>query len=169
MAGQKAALGLFLLLAIGSGLAGITDQDSEDSSFTDLNLSLEEVENATGANYTVVNGSVKASSLNFSSTLKEIGSLFERESNLSEAPETVQSMVVAINGSEEDPVSGLNSSEVKIGGFPAEKADRDNQTVLYGQEGNVSFIVRTEGRDGLYSSARDLYISIAEKAEELDW
>ncbi|MFB6174528.1 MAG: hypothetical protein ABEJ87_00955 [Candidatus Nanohalobium sp.] len=170
MNGQKAALGLFLVLAIGSGCAGMTGRAAKPSSFKDLDLNLAEVENATGTQYVMINDSERPEYLNFSSTWKEIGSLFERDSNLSEAPETIQSMVMAMNGSEKKPVSGLNTSDVEIKGFKAQKLDRGNKTVLYGQQGNVSFIVSTKGKGGgIYSSAKNLYISIAKEAKKFDW
>lgn len=166
MEGQKAALGLFLVLTVGSGCAGLTGNTRADSSFSNLDLSVDEVEKATGAEYSAINQTDNPELLKLSTTVRQIGSVFNREDNISEAPETVQSMVVALNGSESESLEGINSSTVQIDGFTAERLDEGNSTILYGRRGNVSFIVEAEGRDGIYSSAKELYISMATRVQD---
>ena len=167
MEGHKFALGLFLVL-IASGCAEITGEVSESPSFETLALDVETVEGVTGADYRPSDGNLSGSFLNMSSMVKRVESFFVQDGNLSEAPDSVQSMVVALNSSSNDTVTDISFDRtVDIDGYEARKLNSTNQTLLYSERDNLSFAVRTEG-DGFYSSARKLYSEIAEDIESFE-
>jgi hypothetical protein len=43
-----------------------------------------------------------------------------------------------------------------------------NRTILYSENNNISFAVETEGEDGFYKSARELYKEIAQGVEKFE-
>lgn len=163
MKGLKALIGLIVLLALASGCVEMTGDSTSSPSLEVVDLSEQEIENVTGAEYLVLNSS-GSSDFNVSSAVEEAKSVFQREDNLSEAPETVKSMVVALNGSE--GIEKGKASELSVKGFEARRKDSDNSTTIYGSQGNVSLFVKTEGSDGLFSSARDLYLVMARELDE---
>ncbi|MFB6115352.1 MAG: hypothetical protein ABEK04_03590, partial [Candidatus Nanohalobium sp.] len=168
MDGHKVALGLFLAL-IASGCAGMTGSASKSPSFQNLTLSLGEVENATGADYTLSENISSNSGFNLSSAVRKVGSFFRQDGNLSSAPETVQSMVMALNGTEKEE-NGIASklNKTSIDGYEARQLRSSNKTVLYGQKGNISFFVKAKGNNGIFNSAKSLYKEIAEEVEEFN-
>lgn len=166
MEGHEVATGLFLVL-VASGCMQMTGESTESSSFEDLGLSVEEVEAVTGTEYKASESGSASESFNFSSTVRTVESFFTKDENLSEAPDSVRSMVVALNGSEEEGEPRIRFNEtVTIEGYQAQRLDSGNETVLYGEEDNLSFFVRAEGDEGIYSSTRELYLKIAEQVEE---
>lgn len=166
MEGHKLALGLILAL-IASGCAGMTGDTTESSGFDNLSLSLGQVENATGANYSSSENASESGEFNFSSVTRSVSSFFTRDDNLSEAPETVQSMVVALNGSEdEENLEEFNRTTIE--GYQARQLNTTNRTVLYGNMDNVSFLVEARGQDGILSSTQELYIEIAEQVQDFN-
>lgn len=167
MEGHKLALGLFLAL-IASGCTGMTGDTTESPGFDNLSLTLTEVENATGANYSSTENRSVSNDFNFSSVTRSVNSFFTKDDNLSDAPETVQSMVVALNGSE-DNESGFEAlNQTNIEGYEARQLNTTNRTVLYGNMDNVSFFVETKGQEGIFSSAQELYIEMAEQVDEFN-
>lgn len=166
MEGHKIVLGLFLVL-VASGCSGISGDAQESTSFDSLVLDIDEVEKVTGAEYRQDNASEEAQmvDINFDSIEERTNAFFRREDNLTEAPKTVQSMVLALNGTEEKEVIESNkTSIVDIDGYTARKLESKNKTVLYGREENISFIVKTE-EDGLYNSSRSLYLRVAQRID----
>lgn len=168
MDGQKIAVGLFLVL-IASGCAEMTGNATRSSSFEDLSLSLKEVEAATGANYGASDLEQSRKDFNFSSTARKVETFFTRESNLSEAPDSVRSMVVALNGSEtRNNVEPAFNETVSIGGYQAKRKKSGNQVVLYGQRDNFSYFVQAKGNKGIYSSTKKLYLEIAKQVDKFN-
>lgn len=167
MEGHKIALGLILVL-IASGCAEMTGDAESSPSFEDLGLSVEEVENVTEENYTVseeVNSS-GSYTVNVTNVARKVDSMFLREGNLSEAPDSVRSMVVALNGSEAEGLeTGGNTTSVTVEGYEAQRVESENGTVLYGERGNISFFVQSEGEGGIYQSTRELYREMAAEIE----
>jgi hypothetical protein len=170
MEGHKLALGLILVL-IASGCAEMTGDASNSSSFDSLGLTVEEVENVTNSEYKA-SESVNSSSVytvNISNVVRRVDSMFLKEENLSEAPDSVRSMVVALNGSEPGSLEkGENISSVTVDGYEAQRIEEANRTTLYGQEGNISFFVQSEGDGGIYRSTRELYRKMAEEIEKFE-
>lgn len=167
MEGHKIALGLILVL-IASGCAEMTGDASSSPSFEDLSLSVEEVENVTEESYTVsenVNNS-STYTVNITNVARKVDSMFLKEGNLLEAPDSVRSMVIALNGSETGGLEAENASSVTIDGYEAKKIESENTTALYGEEGNISFFVQSEGDGGIYRSTRELYRKMAKEVDE---
>lgn len=167
MEGHKIALGLILVL-IASGCAEITGEASSSSSLEDLSLSVEEVENVTEGDYRV-SESVNSSdsyTVNITNVARKVNSAFLKEGNLSEAPDSVRSMVIALNGSESGGIEAQNVSSVSVDGYEAQKIEGENSTALYGEEGNISFFVQSEGGGGIYKSTRELYRKVAEEVDK---
>lgn len=169
MEGHKVAAGLFLVL-VASGCIEMTSEASKASSFEDLGLSVEEVEAVTGADYRASESKLNHDRLNFSSAARKVETFFTRDSNLSEAPESVKSMVVALNGSEggEEGVEQDFDEVVTIEGYQAKRLESEDEVVLYGEKNNLSYFVRAEGDEGIYSSTKELYLEIAKQADEFD-
>lgn len=168
MEGHKIALGLILVL-IASGCAEMTGDSTSSSSFEDLSLSVSEVENITDTDYRVSEdlNSSDTYTVNLTNVAKRVDTMFLKEGNLSEAPDSVQSMVVALNGSETNALAGEeNVSEVKVEGYEARRIEGENSTALYGEEGNISFFVQSEGDGGMYESTRKLYREMAQEVNE---
>lgn len=165
MNGHRLALGLFLVLTA-SGCAEMTGESTEASSFDDITLNVEEVENITEADYREGNETnLSQYDLNMSSAIRKVDSFFTQDGNLSEAPESVQSIVVALNSSEqEEGFLPESNSSIDIEGYEARQLNSTNSTILYGENKNISFFVRTDG-DGIYSSTRKLYLEMAKEVE----
>lgn len=169
MEGHKIALGLILLL-ISSGCAEMTGEASDSPSFDELALDVDSVERVTGEEYSSTEeGNFSDSFVNVSSVVNSVESYFTREGNLSEAPDSIQSMVVALNSSSNDSFDKMDEEEiVDVEGYEARKLNSTNRTMLYSENDNISFAVQTEGGEGFYSSARELYSEIAERVEAFE-
>lgn len=169
MEGHKIALGLIFVL-ISSGCAEVTGEASSSPSFDNLALDVDTVESVTGAEYSSTSGeNFSDSFVNVSSVVTSVQSFFTQEGNLSDAPDSVQSMVVALNSSSNDSLVDMDQEEiVDVDGYEARKLNSTNRTMLYSEKENISFAVRTEGEEGFYSSARELYIEIAESVEAFE-
>jgi len=166
MDGHKIVLGLFFVL-VASGCSGISGDAQESTSFDNLVLDIDEIEEVTGAEYRQDSTSKKVQvvDIDFDSIEERTNAFFRRDDNLTEAPETVQSMVLALNGTEEKKVIENNkTSIVDIESYTAQKLQTENKTVLYGRNENISFIVKTE-EDGLYNSSRSLYLRVAQRID----
>jgi hypothetical protein len=108
--------------------------------------------------------------LSFSYAARKVETFFTRESNLSEAPDSVKSMVFALNGSEEAD-EGLEpdfNEAVSIEGYQARRFESENEVMLYGERDNLSYFVRAEGEKGIYSSTKKLYLRIAQQVDEFE-
>ena len=168
MEGHKFALGLILVL-ISSGCAEMTGDVSSSPSFDDLALDIDSVERVTGAEYSSASGdNFSDSFVNVSSIVNSVESFFTQEGNLSEAPDSIQSMVVALNSSSNESLVNMDQDEiVDIDGYEARKLNSTNRTMLYSEnDNNISFAVETKRGEGFYSSARELYREIAERVEK---
>jgi len=167
MEGRKFALGLILVL-IASGCAEMTGEASSSPSFDDLILDVESVERVKGAEYRPEQGNFSSSFVNMSSIARSVESFFAQEGNLSEAPDSVQTMVVALNSSANESSTDMDFDRtVDIDGYEARTLNSTNETLLYSEKDNISFAVKTES-GGFYSSARELYSEIAEKVEAFE-
>lgn len=167
MEGHKLALGLFLAF-IASGCAGMTGDTTESPGLDDVSLTVNQVENATGANYTISENRSVSDDFNFSSVARSVNSFFTKDDNLSDAPETVQSIVVALNNSEETEESFKALNQTSIEGYEARQLNSTNRTVLYGKMDNISFFVEAKGEKEIFSSAKELYVEMAEKVSEFN-
>lgn len=165
MDGHRLALGLFLVLTA-SGCAEMAGEPTEGASLDNLTLNVEDVENVTEADYREENETeLSHYDLNLSSTIRKVDSFFTQDGNLSEAPESIQSIVVALNSSQqEESVLPDSNSSIDIEGYEARQLNSTNSTILYGEKENISFFVRTDG-GGIYSSTRQLYLEMAEEIE----
>lgn len=168
MKGHKLALGLIFVL-IASGCTEMTGEVSTSPSFENLALDSERVENVTGAEYSPSETyEFSISFVNMSSVVKKTSSFFTQESNFSEAPESVQSIVVALNSTSNDSFVNRNQEEmIDIDGYEARKLNSTNRSVLYTRKSNFSFAVLTEG-EGLYNSTKDLYRELADKVNAFE-
>lgn len=166
MEGHKIALGLILVL-ISSGCAEMTGEAASSPSFENLVLDVDSIERVTGAEYSSTAGdNFSDSFVNVSSMVKSVESFFTQDSNLSEAPDSIKSMVVALNSSSNESFVNMDQDEiVDVDGYEARKLNSTNSTMLYSENDNISFAVETEGGEGFYSSARELYKEIAEKVK----
>jgi hypothetical protein len=165
MKAREFALGLIMII-LGSGCAGMTGQSSESPSFENLSLDIEKVEGITGENYSKINSTADYK-VNLDNVINMSRSFFKNDGNLSKAPKSVKSLVVALNSSEEDMefIEDNFNASINIDRYEARKLNSSNRTVLFGKNDNISFMVETKGRDGFFSSAKELYTNMAEDVE----